>query len=145
MLLAGLAGPAFSARPVTVAQLQQVIAAAHDMPDAKMAQQLSELELTERMSAARLVRGEAEMPGPAARQALLAVSEASAFLDLPAEDIPAGAAPDGAAQDSLLALTMDYASKTIPKLPNFFATRDTTRFEDTPAEPPHNTDGHHQV
>lgn len=101
MLLAGLAGPAFAARRVTVAQLQQVIAAAHDMPDAKMAQQLSELEMTERMSAAR--------------QALLAVSEASAFLDLPAEDIPAGAAPDGAAQDSLAGSDHGLCKQDYPK------------------------------
>ena len=31
-----------------------------------------------------------------------------------------------------MALTVDYVGKTISKLPNFFATRVTTRFEDTP-------------
>src|SRR6202041_4090715 len=62
LLLAGIALPAVAARNVTVEQLEQVMAAAHGKPDAKLAQQFSGLELTERLSAARLSRWEADLP-----------------------------------------------------------------------------------
>jgi hypothetical protein len=136
LLLAGVTLPVFAAKRVTVVNLEQMLASSWHTSDANIAKQLFELELTERLSEDRLAQLAADLPGPLARQALTAVADASAFLDLPAADIPSIGAPDLAAQRSMLALTMDYARATIPKLPNFFATRDTTRFEDTPLEPP---------
>jgi hypothetical protein len=139
VLLAGIALRAFAARgvtaqKVTVEQLEQLLATAHRQRDAKAARQIYALELTERMSAAQLARAEADLPGPASRRALLAVTDTAAFLDLPAADLSTASAPDRAAQISLLAQTIEYARKTISRLPNFFATRDTTRFEGTQAE-----------
>jgi VWFA-related protein len=131
-LLAGVALPAVAARNITVEQLEQVLAAVHGKADAKVAQQLSGLELTERLSAARLSRWEADLPGPESRQSLVLLADVAAFLDPPAAEIPATPAPDFAAQRRMIALTVDYASKTLHQLPNFFATRDTVRFEDTP-------------
>jgi hypothetical protein len=136
LLLAGVTLPVFAAKRVTVVNLEQMLASSRHTSDANIAKQLFELELTERLSEDRLAQLAADLPGPLARQALTAVADASAFLDLPAADIPSIGVPDLAAQRSMLALTMDYARATIPKLPNFFATRDTTRFEDTPLEPP---------
>ena len=72
------------------------------------------------------------MPGPDSRRSLVLLADVAAFLDPPAEEIPAAPAPDFAAQRRMIALTVDYASKTLHQLPNFFATRDTVRFEDTP-------------
>lgn len=135
-MLIALTVPALAAKRISVDQLEQLVSAAHGKPDAKAAQQIYELELTERLSAARLERVQANLPGPMSRQALLAIADASVFLDLPAADIPANPAPDRDAQSSMLVLTLDYASKTISRLPNFFATRDTIRFEDTPSQPP---------
>ena len=131
-LLAGIALPAVAAKSMTVEQLEQVLAAAHGKPDAKVAQQLSGLELTERLSMAKLARAAADLPGPQSRRSLVLLADESAFLDPPAAEIPATAAPDFAAQRRIIALTVDYASKTIHQLPNFFATRDTVGFEDTP-------------
>ena len=132
LLLAEIALPALAAKRVTVAQLEQLLAADQGKLDGKIAQQLSDLELTERLSTARLSRWEADLPGPESRQSLVVLADVSAFLDPPAEEISATAAPDLAAQRQLMALTVDYASKTVHQLPNFFATRDTIRFEDTP-------------
>jgi VWFA-related protein len=132
VFIAGIALPAFSAKRVTVEQLERVLAAAHGKPDAKVAQQLSDLELTERLSAARLSHAEPELPGPDSRRSLTVLADESAFLDPPAAEIPATAAPDLDAQRQMMALAVDYASKTIHQLPNFFAKRDTIRFEDTP-------------
>ena len=143
-LLLLLPGPAFAAKSITVEQLEQVLAAAHGKPDAKVAQQLSGLQLTERLSMAKLARAAAALPGPQSRRSLVLLADVSAFLDPPAAEIPATAAPDFAAQRRMIALTVDYASKTIHQLPNFFATRDTVRFEDNPqgfradmSEPPY--------
>src|SRR5580658_3690002 len=140
-LLAAMALSAYAAKRVTVEQLEQVLAASHRTTDdratdAKAAQQIYELELTERLSESRLARLEPDLPGPLTRQALIAVADASAFLDLPAGDIPSHAAPDPSAQSSILALTAEYVHEAIPRLPNFYATRDLKRFEDTPIEPP---------
>jgi hypothetical protein len=131
LLLAG-AAPAFAAKPVTLDMVDELLIYAHGKPDAKVAEQLFDLELTKRASSARLARWEAELPGPKSRQALVALADASVFLRLPAEEIPADPAPASAAQDSLLTLTRKYVTDTIPKLPNFFATRDTTLFSDKP-------------
>src|SRR5580704_7125865 len=131
-LLAGTAVPAFAAKRVTVEQLEQLLAADRGKPDAKLAQQLSDLELTERLSAARLLRWEANLPGPESRRSLVLLADVSAFLDPPAAEIPATATPDLATQRRMIALAVDHVSKTIRQLPNFFATRDTIRFEDTP-------------
>jgi hypothetical protein len=138
-LLVGWGAPAIAAKRVTADQLEQVVSAAGRSTDAKVAGQIFELQLTERLSPARLARDEAELPGPASRQALEAVADASAFLDLPAADLPAAPAPDLDAQDAMWEMALEFASKAIPRLPNFFATRETVRFEDTPPESQRNT------
>jgi hypothetical protein len=84
LFLMGIAFPAFATKRVTVEQLEQVLVAAHGKPDAEVARQLSDLELAERLSSATLSRWEAELPGTEARQALIALADISAFLDLPA-------------------------------------------------------------
>jgi hypothetical protein len=143
ILLAALVFPAFAEKRdvverVTVAQLEQALAAAHGHPDAQVAQQLSGLELTERLSPARLVRLEEDLPDSQARHALEVLSDTAVFLDLPAADIPSTPPPSHAQQTALMALTREYVLKTITKLPNFFATRETTRFEGTPEPSPAN-------
>lgn len=132
LLLAGTVLPAFAARQVPVEELEQVLATTHGKQDAKLAQQLSEMELTERLSAARFSRLEAYLPGPESRRSLVVLADVSAFLDPPAAEVPVIAPPDLATQRQMIALTMKYTGKTISGLPNFFATRDTIRFEDTP-------------
>jgi VWFA-related protein len=132
LILTGVALPAFAANRVTVEQLQQLLTASKAKPDADLAKQLSGLELTERLSSASLARLEATLPGQNARQALVELADASAFLDPPAAEIPSRPTPEIAEQRRMLALTVAYVVKTIPQLPNFFATRDTNRFEDTP-------------
>jgi VWFA-related protein len=131
-LLTAIALPVFAARQVTVEQCEQALNAAKGKPDADAAWQISGMELTERLSAARLAQWQSAFPGEAARQALTALADASVFLDPPPAEIPSSATPDFAAQRRMMALTVAYVSKTIPLLPNFMATRQTVRFEDTP-------------
>jgi len=133
LIIAGCAVPAFGAKRVTVAQLEQTLAAARSEPDAEVARQLSDLELTERLSTARFESLETNLPDEKARQALMILADPSAFLDPPAAEIPAAPAPDVAAQRKILGLTVNYVSQMTHQLPNFLATRVTTSFEDTPA------------
>jgi hypothetical protein len=134
VLLAGIIPPAVpqkrrSSNQVTVEQLEQQLTVFHRQRDEKAARSISDLELTERMSAARFAHAEAEMPGPASREALLGVFDAAEFLDLPVVVQSSDPAPGRAAQVSLFAQTAEYVSKTIARLPNLFATEYTTRFE----------------
>ncbi len=132
ILLTGNTLPAFAAKRVTVEQLEQVLAAARGKPDAAVAQQISDLELTERLSADTLSQFKGGLPGDKSCQNLVILSDKSAFLDPPASDLPAMPTPDFAEQRKIMNLAVGYITRTIPQLPNFFATRTTKHFEDTP-------------
>lgn len=126
-------------KPVTVAkvsveQLKQALAADRDKPDADVAQQLLNMELTERLSAAELARMKAELPGNKAQEALVALADLSGFLDPPAAEIPADAAPDATAAHQMLAQIVNYVNTTVRQLPNLIATRDTAGYEDRPQQ-----------
>jgi VWFA-related protein len=131
-ILAGLALPAFASNPVTVSQLEHMLAAGRARPDVDVARQLAGLELTERLSSARLEQLRANLSGEKSQNALVALADASAFLAPPSTDIPATATPDATTQRRMMALTVDYLGKTLPLLPNLFAARDTMRFETRP-------------
>ena len=125
--------PNVVAKRVTVEQLEQVLKAARGKSDREVVQRLSNLELTERLGDVKLSSWSADLRGQKAREAFGALADASAFLAPPAADIPGDAAPDASAQRSMISLTDEYLNETIPKLPNFFATRTTVRYEETPA------------
>lgn len=129
----GMPLTAFALTPMTVAQLEQTLIADRDESDAKRAEQLAGFELTERVSAARLARWEADYRGKRTQEELVELADASSFLDLPPSEIPAMAAPDREAERQMLSRVIDYAAKVIPKLPNFLATRETIHFEDSPS------------
>jgi hypothetical protein len=133
VLTAAMATPALAAKRVSVEQLEQLLAAAHGQSDGRVARQLRDLELTERASSLRLARWEADFAGRHCREALTELADASAFLDLPPSDMLANAPPDPNAQSEMLEKTVDYVTKTITRLPNFYATRKTERFEDIPS------------
>ena len=118
-------------RRITVEQLGQWLDTVHGEGDTDMAVQISSLELTERLSSARLTSWTAAMHGKNSQQALLALADQSAFLPPPPAEISADAPPDTTAQQRMISLTADYLKNTMPKLPDFFATRTTIRYEET--------------
>lgn len=131
VFVAGTACPIFAATEVTVAQLQQVLDGARGKSDGKVAKQVSGFELTERVSSDRLAQWKAEFPGGHTREVLTELADASAFLDLPVAEIPSAPVPDLEEQKLLINMAVDYAGQALSKLPNFYATRETTHFEDT--------------
>jgi VWFA-related protein len=132
-LIAQFTLSAFAGKRVTVAQLERLVASDHAKSDAKIAQHLYDLELTERLTAAKLTALEAALPGPESRRSLVALADQAEFLDPPPAEIPTAAAPDPDTQRRMMAAAVDYAAKTMHQLPNLFATRDTIHFEDSPA------------
>ncbi len=128
----GCALPALASESISVAGLEQKLIANRGRPDAEVAQQLSEFELTERLSTATLARLQSNSPGTKTSLELKILADQSAFLLPPAAEIPQIPAPDLAAQRKLMSLVVNYVSKTIHQLPNFYATRATTHFEETP-------------
>ena len=114
---------------VTGPGLQQSITTLKGESDRKVAQQLYGLRLTDRLNPAARSLCEASLPGPHAKQALVALVDRSMFLDLPAADLPAMEKPDSATQTRILGLTRAYLLRTVHQFPNFIATRTTTAFQ----------------
>lgn len=138
-LLVLSSAPAFAGKRVTVEQLSHEIASSSKKKDAKVADRLNNLQLTERLSAAKLADFESALPGPDSRRALVALADQSEFLDPPAAEMPNQPAPTVEQQRAIVAKTVDYAVAALHRLPNLFARRDTIRYEDTP--PRLRTDG----
>lgn len=130
--------PSYRDRPnpeiqrVTVEQLESLLEKAQSRSDADAARQIFALELTERLSETRLAAWKTHFTGAKAKAALIALADASVFLAPPAAEIPATPPPELAEQKLMLARTIHYLARTIPKLPNFFAIRTTDRYEEPP-------------
>jgi VWFA-related protein len=92
------------ARRVSVAQLEQLLEAAHGSKDNEVAQELFGIELTERMSSTRLSSWKSRLAGERSRAALVAAADRSAFLALPPADIPTTAPPDPAVRQQMWVL-----------------------------------------
>jgi VWFA-related protein len=119
------------ARRVSVAELEHMLETA-GKKDNEVAEELSGMELTERISSTRLSSWKARLPGDRSRAALVALADQSVFLALPAAEIPAITTPEPAARKQMLSRTLDYLSKTILQLPDFFATRTTVQYDEPP-------------
>jgi hypothetical protein len=135
VFLASLAPYAGATKRVSVAQLEQALTTAQSAhkPDADLAHQIGEFELSERLTGATLNRLSASLdPGSQAAQALRLLADQSAFLDPPASELASTAAPDDAAQQRIIEAARTYVAKTLPKLPDLSAVRTTDRYDDRP-------------
>ena len=134
-LLVAMALPAGAAKRVTVEQLEQALVAgnAAHRADAEVARQIGDLELTERLTEVSLGRLAKNLTmGLRTALALQLLADESAFLDPPASELPATAKPDAATQQRMMDAARGYVVQTWPHLPDFFVTRTTTRFDDSP-------------
>jgi len=132
LALAAISLPGWATTKVTVQQLEQTVTEIQGRgdQDRDAAQRLTELELTERLSKARYTKLNANLPGDKAKQALLALAGDSAFLDLPAEDILNKPQPDAATEGKIVSRAADFAVEAMSKMPDFYASRTITRFQD---------------
>lgn len=135
LLPLALALPAAGAKHVTVAQLEQAIAAASaaHQPDAELARRIRGMELSERLTDATLSRiGEHLTPGSQADLSLRLLADQSAFLAPPASELPAAPAPDDAAQQRMLEAARAYVAQILPRVPDLLATQIVHRYDDSP-------------
>ncbi len=121
--------PRLPTKRVTVQELGQMLGAASKENDGVLAEQLAGLELSERLSSSRLSVWQDRLRGKKSKAALAAVADESAFLDPPEAEIPHDPAPDLEVQRQMLLRTVKYLHEAIPKLPDFFAMRTTTQYE----------------
>ncbi len=131
LLLLGFAWPAMAAKTKSVEQMEQWLIKLHGKPDGKVAGELDDVQLTERVSLARLARWEAEFPGPRAHEQLMKLADLSAFLNPPAADVLRDPPPDMETQQRIAWMAEEYVKTTIMRLPDLLATRETTHFENT--------------
>ena len=125
-----------SAQRVTVAQLEQMLETARVSGDKEVAEKLSGVDLTERMSSANLRSWSARLPGRRSRAALVAVADRSVFLSPPPSEIPGAAQLDWVAQRRMISRTLEYLNKTMLKLPDFSATRTTIQYDEPERKDP---------
>lgn len=134
-LIATMALHAAAARRVTVAQLQELVAADEDghHADLDIAHHIGELEITEQLTERTLDHLAAlHKLGPRTALALQLLSDQSVFLEPPASELPATAPPDAALRQQMLEAARAYSVETWTRMPNFFVTRVTHRFDDSP-------------
>jgi hypothetical protein len=137
LLLLAAFGPALAAQTsLTIDQFENSsLPALHTMRDKQAAHELAGLRLTERANGEHAARWQAAMPGRRAQEALTALVDAAAFLDLPAAEIPATPAPAIEEQKRMLTQAAGSVETMLHKLPDFYARRTTTHFETaTPAQ-----------
>lgn len=116
---------------LSIEQMEQMLIKLQGKPDGKVAGELEDLQLTERVSPARLARWETGFPGKRTHEELMKLADMTSFMNPPASDVLRDPPPDVETEERMLALAFDYVRLTTAKLPNFYATRETTHFEDT--------------
>jgi VWFA-related protein len=133
-LVAVISPSAHAARPITLEQLQQILATAQatHQSDNETVRQLADVELTAQLMPPVLQQLIAISPGQKTTQALRGLADVSAFLDPPASKIPPAPAPGFTSQKAILARAIQYVARTLPTLPDFLATRATEHFDDSP-------------
>ncbi len=121
--------PRVPSRQITVHELQQVLDTDRGERDGELADELTGLELSERLSSQELTEWMSRLRGKRSRMALTALADGSVFCDPPASEIPPEPVPNHEAQVEMLKRTVKYLAEVIPRLPDFFATRTTVQFE----------------
>jgi VWFA-related protein len=112
---------------VTVAELEEL---AHTQSD--LLRKLQNLELTERLGTPRLDALLSVIHGERERQAVAEDADLSIALAPPADEIVNRPRPSIEEQRAILQRSFDYLQNAIPKLPDFYASRNTVRFEEPP-------------
>lgn len=114
-------------------QLKQFVESTQGNADSAVAKELQHIELTQRLDSPALARIAAQLPGNKSREMLVAQADFAAFLEPQEPPVPLPPKPSEDDQLRWLKLAAAYLTDTLHNLPNFFATRDMTRFVDSPA------------
>jgi len=129
-LLLFVTAPAWSADKIAVAELKQRLQLLHDAQksDSDVATKLSEVELTESLSAENITSLDSFLPGQESRDRLNFLSAQSAILPPPSSEIPTTPIPDLATQKAILGKCVDYVTKIYMHNPHLVASKTTTPY-----------------
>lgn len=101
--------------------------------DTIMAKRIDSIDLSERLTPLTLASLKKHYPvGPDALRSLELLADRSAFFDPPASEQVSAAPPTPEAQLQLMERARNYGLFLLEHLPNFFATRTTTHFDNDP-------------
>lgn len=131
LLLWGFAWPAMAEKSLSIEQMEETLLKLHGKPDGKVAGELEGVQSTERVSPTRLERWEADFPGKRTREEWMKLADLTAFLTPPASDVLRDPPPDKETQERMVSLAVEYVGFATAQLPDFYATRETTHFEDS--------------
>jgi VWFA-related protein len=120
-------------KQVSLEELQRILEL--DESDTAKASQLKGTELTRRLSERRLAILFAIAHGKRTRQQLRILADASSFLDPPSDEILAAPPPSPDEQEHMISMASLYLTGAIEKLPDYFARRITTRYQETAMYP----------
>ena len=116
-------------KPLSLEEVKRILEL--DESDAAKAAQLTGCELTQRLSERRLTSFYAIAHGRRTREQLRILADASSFLDPPPDEVIAAAPPTADEQQRMVSNVFAYLSTAIHKLPDYFARRVTTRYQET--------------
>jgi VWFA-related protein len=122
--------PDEGARQVTA---QELAALLHGTAGREQARLLAEVALTARLTEAERAKLQKEAHGSTAREALELVADRAEFEPASKSEVLPEPPPSAAEQQEMLARAQAYLEETIPRLPDFFAIRETQRFDSTAA------------
>lgn len=122
--------PDGGARRMTAEELEAALRGAGGEEQVRLLQQTA---LARRLSQPERTRLEAEVRGGDAREALRTVASIAEFAPPPDDEVVADPAPSAAEQQQMLGRVEGYLEQTIPRLPDFFAVRQTERFDSAAA------------
>ena len=122
------AAPALS-ESVSIEQLRKVVAELHRKNDKDAAQQLANLELTQRLSSRDAAELMLELPGLRAREVLTGIVDVASFLNPPESALVSRPPADTVEQKAILDRTWANVAAAVHQYPDFFATRTSRRLE----------------
>jgi VWFA-related protein len=115
-------------RRVSVEELEQVLDSGARKGDGELADQLDGLQLTERLSMAKLANGLSHVRGKKAQAALVGLADASAFLRPPTAEIATDPSPSVTEQQRMFSMAGEYVNKTVMRFPDLIARRRMARY-----------------
>jgi hypothetical protein len=113
-----------------VDEIERIIAEGSTLDDRELAHRLGEMNPTQRLTSARHKQLAAQLRGKASTEVLLALYDLSQFQDLPPAGLPQDTRPDQGEQGKILQSAVEFAARTIRKMPDLFATRQLARYQE---------------
>lgn len=132
LLLLVIAAPAWAAKKITVAQLEDLLRSFQQdkKSDAEISTALKQLELTQELTTGKMNSLVGLLPGRLSTEQVYVLEAKSADLAPPDVDLPSTPAPDAGQQKRILSKASAYVTGTYDQLPALSATRISLRFQD---------------